>query len=219
MFNIFKNFLNYNQREINRLSKKVEEINRLEDKTRILKDNDFVTETKKLQKIVQVDESGSNEILPWAFALSREAARRTLGQRHFDVQLVAALALHEGKIAEQKTGEGKTLSSVPALYLNALSGEGSHLVTVNDYLARRDCGWMGKIFNFLGLTTAAMISDRSYIFDLSYIDKEALDWRLQHLKPISRKEAYQADITYGINSEFGFDYLRDNMAADPNDTV
>lgn len=219
MFNIFKNFLDYNQREINRLNKRIEEINKLEDKVRILKDNDFVTETKKLQKIVQADESRSNEILPWAFALSREAARRTLGQRNFDVQLVAALALHEGKIAEQKTGEGKTLSSVPALYLNALSGEGAHLVTVNDYLARRDCGWMGTVFNFLGLTTAAMISDRSYIFDLTYTDKEALDWRLQHLKPISRKEAYLADITYGINSEFGFDYLRDNMAQNPNDTV
>ena len=219
MFNIFKNFFDYNQKEINRLQKKVEEINRLEDKTRILKDSQFVTETRKLQKTIQADESKTNEILPWAFALSREAARRTLGQRHFDVQLVAALALHEGKIAEQKTGEGKTLSSVPALYLNALSGEGAHLVTVNDYLARRDCGWMGMVFNFLGLTTAAMISDRSYLFDLTYTDKDALDWRLEHLKPVTRKEAYQADITYGINSEFGFDYLRDNMAANPDDTV
>jgi len=219
MFNIFKNFFDYNQKEINRLQKKVEEINRLEDKTRILKDSQFVTETRKLQKTIQADESKTNEILPWAFALSREAARRTLGQRHFDVQLVAALALHEGKIAEQKTGEGKTLSSVPALYLNALSGEGAHLVTVNDYLARRDCGWMGMVFNFLGLTTAAMISDRSYLFDLTHTDKDALDWRLEHLKPVTRKEAYQADITYGINSEFGFDYLRDNMAANPDDTV
>jgi preprotein translocase subunit SecA len=162
MFNIFKNFLNYNQREINRLSKKVEEINKLEDKARNLKDTGFAIETKKLQKIVQADENKIEEILPWAFALSREAARRTLGQRHFDVQLIAAIALHEGKIAEQKTGEGKTLSSVPALYLNALSGQGVHLVTVNDYLARRDCGWMGMVFNFLGLTTAAMISDRSF---------------------------------------------------------
>ncbi|HEX7542848.1 MAG TPA: preprotein translocase subunit SecA, partial [Patescibacteria group bacterium] len=180
---------------------------------------DFIKETKKLQEIVKIDESKLNEVLPWAFALAREAARRTLGQRHFDVQLMAGMALHEGKIVEQKTGEGKTLSSVPALYLNALSGQGVHLVTVNDYLARRDCGWMGTIFNFLGLTTAAMISDRSFIFDLKHTDKEAVDWRLQHLKPITRKEAYQADITYGINSEFGFDYLRDNMAQNPNDTV
>ncbi|MFA6532877.1 MAG: preprotein translocase subunit SecA [Patescibacteria group bacterium] len=219
MFNIFKNFLNYNQREINRLAKKVDEINKLEDKARKLKDSDFASETKKFQKIIQADENKIEEILPWAFALSREAARRTLGQRHFDVQLIAAIALHEGKIAEQKTGEGKTLSSVPALYLNALSGQGVHLVTVNDYLARRDCGWMGMVFNFLGLTTAAMISDRSYLFDLKHNDKDAIDWRLQHLKPVSRKEAYLADITYGINSEFGFDYLRDNMAANPGDTV
>ncbi|MFA5769932.1 MAG: preprotein translocase subunit SecA [Patescibacteria group bacterium] len=219
MFNIFKSFFDYNQKEINRLQKKVEEINNLEDKARDLKDKDFVTETKKLQKIVQADENKISEILPWAFALSREAARRTLGQRHFDVQLIAALALHEGKITEQKTGEGKTLSSVPALYLNALSGQGVHLVTVNDYLARRDCGWMGTVFNFLGLTTAAMISDKSFLFDLKHTDRDAVDWRLQHLKPITRKEAYLADITYGINSEFGFDYLRDNMAANPDDTV
>ena len=219
MFNIFKSFFDYNQKEINRLQKKVDEINKLEDKARDLKDSQFVIETKKLQKIIQADENKVSEILPWAFALSREAAMRTLGQRHFDVQLIAALSLHEGKISEQKTGEGKTLSSVPALYLNALSGQGAHLVTVNDYLARRDCGWMGTVFNFLGLTTAAMISDKSFLFDLKYTDKEALDWRLQHLKPITRKEAYLADITYGINSEFGFDYLRDNMAQNPDDAV
>ncbi|MDO9027432.1 MAG: preprotein translocase subunit SecA [Candidatus Roizmanbacteria bacterium] len=219
MFNLFKNFFDYNQKEINRLRKKVEEINQLEDKTRDLKDSDFVSETKKLQEIVQRDENKINEILSWAFALTREAARRTLGQRHFDVQLMAGIALHEGKIVEQKTGEGKTLSSVPALYLNALSGQGVHLVTVNDYLARRDCGWMGTIFNFLGLTTAAMISERSFLFDPDYNDKEAMDWRLQNLRPISRKEAYLADVTYGINSEFGFDYLRDNMAQNPIDTV
>jgi preprotein translocase subunit SecA len=219
MFNIFKSFFDYNQKEINRLQKKIDEINLLEDKTRNLKDNEFVTETRKLQKIVRSDESKINEILAWAFALSREAARRTLGQRHFDVQLIAGVALHEGKITEQKTGEGKTLSSVPALYLNALLGRGAHLVTVNDYLARRDCGWMGTIFNFLGLTTAAMISERSFLFDSKHNDKDAVDWRLQHLRPITRKEAYQADITYGINSEFGFDYLRDNMTQNSNDTV
>ena len=219
MFNLFKKFFDYNQREINRLQKKVKEINLLEDRTRNLKDSDFISETKKLQQIVQGDENKINEILPWAYALTREAARRTLGQRHFDVQLMAGIALHEGRIVEQKTGEGKTLSSVPALYLNALSGQGVHLVTVNDYLARRDCGWMGTIFNFLGLTTAAMISDRSFLFDPKHNDPEAMDWRLQHLKPISRKEAYLADITYGINSEFGFDYLRDNMAQNPTDTV
>ncbi len=219
MFNLFKNFFDYNQREINHLQKKVNEINLLEDKTRGLHDSDFISETKKLKKIIQGDEKKIDEILPWAFALTREAARRTLGQRHFDVQLMAGIALHEGKIVEQKTGEGKTLSSVPALYLNALSGQGVHLVTVNDYLARRDCGWMGMIFNFLGLKTSAIISDRSFMFDPKYNDEETIDWRLKHLKPISRNEAYLSDITYGINSEFGFDYLRDNMAQNPTDTV
>lgn len=219
MFNVFKNFFDYNQREVGRLQKKVDEINKLEDKARNLKDGDFAKETKKLQEIVRADESKLNEVMPWAYALAREAARRVLGQRHFDVQLIAAIALHEGKIAEQKTGEGKTLSSVPALYLNALTGKGVHLVTVNDYLARRDCGWMGSVFHFLGLSTAAMIADKSFLYDPKHLDKEATDWRLQHLKLISRREAYAADITYGINSEFGFDYLRDNMAQNPNDTV
>ena len=148
-----------------------------------------------------------------------EAARRVLGQRHFDVQLSAGIALHEGKIAEQKTGEGKTLSAISALYLNALEGKGAHLVTVNDYLARRDAGWMGGVFHKLGLTTAAIISDRSFIYDPQHQDADAQDWRLSHLRSISRKEAYVCDITYGINSEFGFDYLRDNMAVNPNDIV
>jgi preprotein translocase subunit SecA len=150
--------------------------------------------------------------LPWAYALVREAARRSLGIKHFDVQLIAGVALHEGKIAEQKTGEGKTLTATTALYLNALTGKGVHLVTVNDYLARRDAGWMGKVFHFLGLTTAAIISDQSFLYDPAFTEKDAHDWRLSHLKPISRKEAYEADVTYGINSEFGFDYLRDNMS-------
>jgi len=132
---------------------------------------------------------------------------------------MAGVALHEGKIAEQRTGEGKTLSATPPLYLNALLGQGAHLVTVNDYLARRDCGWMGAVFHFLGLKTAAIIADKSFIYDPEYVDNEAQDWRLIHLREISRKEAYQADITYGINSEFGFDYLRDNMASDSNQTT
>ncbi len=219
MLNFLTKFFDYNQREINRLKKKTEEINRLEDKARDLKDADFLKETKRLKEIVSADETKTDEIMPWAFALAREAARRVLGQRHFDVQLMAAVALHEGKIAEQKTGEGKTLSAVPALYLNALSGHGSHLVTVNDYLARRDAGWMGKIFHFLGLKTASMISEKSFLYDPKYVDKEAFDRRLSNLRPITRKEAYEADVTYGINSEFGFDYLRDNMAQNPNDLV
>lgn len=219
MFNIFKKFFDYNEKEVNKLRKKVEEINSLEDKARKLKDSQFREETKKLREKINSDPSKLDENLAWAYAIVREASRRTLGQRHFDVQLIAGVALHEGKIAEQKTGEGKTLSATTALYLNALTGKGSHLVTVNDYLARRDAGWMGKVFHFLGLSTSAIISDKSYIFDPKYEDSEAQDERLSHLKEVSRKEAYLADVTYGINSEFGFDYLRDNMAGRVDDLV
>jgi len=212
VFNFLKKLFNYNEKQLSLLRKKVIEINSLEDQVRKLKDSDFVKETKKLKEKIAGKKENLNINLPWAYALVREASRRVLGQRHFDVQLMAAVALHQGKIAEQKTGEGKTLSAVPALYLNALLEKGAYLVTVNDYLARRDCGWMGRIFHFLGLKTAAIISDKSFVYDPDYQDKEVYDWRLMNLRPISRKEAYQADITYGINSEFGFDYLRDNMA-------
>jgi preprotein translocase subunit SecA len=219
MLGFLKKLFDYNQKEINRLKKKVEEINKLEDKARNLKNEDFPKETNKLKELINSKEKLLDDVLPWAYALVREAARRVLQQRHFDVQLMAAVALHEGKIIEQKTGEGKTLSATPALYLNALTGKGVHLVTVNDYLARRDCGWMGQVFHFLGLKTAAIIADNSFIYDPNYTNTEAQDWRLVHLRPITRKEAYQADITYGINSEFGFDYLRDNMAISPADLV
>lgn len=219
MFNFLTKYFDYNQKEISRITKKVAEINALEDKARSLKDSEFVRETKKLKETINGDMNKTSEHLAWSYALAREAARRVLGQRHFDVQMIAAIALHEGKVAESKTGEGKTLSATPALYLNALTGRGVHLVTVNDYLARRDAGWMGKVFDFLGLTTSAIISDKSFMFDGSYDDKESSDWRLSHLRPVSRKEAYDADITYGINSEFGFDYLRDNMASNKNDLV
>lgn len=212
MLGFLKKFFDYNQREIKRLRKKVVEINALEDKARVLKEEDFKKETEKFKNQIQSGQKSLDEILPWAYALVREAARRTLGERHFDEQLMAAIALHEGKVAEQKTGEGKTLSATAPLYLNALEGKGVHLVTVNDYLARRDVGWMGPIYHLLGLTVSAIIADQSFIYDPDYVDKNATDWRLLHLRPISRKEAYQADITYGINSEFGFDYLRDNMA-------
>ena len=218
MFNFLKSFFDYNKKEINRLNKKVLEINRLEDEARKLKDSQFPQETRRLKEEVAQGKS-LDSLLPWSFALVREASRRLHNERHFDVQLIAGIALHEGKVAEQKTGEGKTLSATTALYLNALTGHGAHLVTVNDYLARRDAGWMGEIFHFLGLKTAAIISDQSYLFDPEYKDKETFDWRLAHLRPISRKEAYQADIIYGINSEFGFDYLRDNMAQSEEELV
>jgi len=148
------------------------------------------------------------ELLPQAFAAVREASRRTIGLRHFDVQLIGGVVLHEGKIAEMKTGEGKTLVATLALYLNALTGRGVHLITVNDYLARRDVQWMGPIFHKLGLSTASIVHEASYLFDPAFITR---DYRYLNLRPISRQEAYLADITYGTNNEFGFDYLRDNM--------
>jgi len=148
------------------------------------------------------------ELLPEAFAAVREASRRTIGLRHFDVQLIGGTVLHEGKIAEMKTGEGKTLVATLPLYLNALTGRGVHLITVNDYLARRDVQWMGPIYHKLGLTVASIVHEASYLFDPTFITK---DYRYLNLRPISRQEAYLADITYGTNNEFGFDYLRDNM--------
>lgn len=219
MFDFLKRFFDYNEKELDRIRGIVLKINELEEKSRTLKDEDFSKQTVSLKKNIQSGDKTLEEVLPWAFALVREASRRVLGERHFDTQLMAGIALHEGKATEQKTGEGKTLSATTALYLNALDGKGAHLVTVNDYLARRDCGWMGILFDFLGLTTSAIISDRSYIYDPSFIDKDSPDWRLQHLKPTERKAAYETDITYGINSEFGFDYLRDNMSHDMRSMV
>lgn len=218
MFKFFTKLLDSHEKEIVRLRKIVEEVNGLEEKTKKLKDKDFARKTAELRERL-AGGSTLDDLLPEAFALVREAALRSIGQRHYDVQLIAACALHFGKIAEQKTGEGKTLSAIPALYLNAVSGRGVHLVTVNDYLARRDAGWMGPVFHLLGLKTAAIISDQSFLYDPEYEDKTAVDWRLKHLKPITRREAYLADVTYGINSEFGFDYLRDNMVSDISQTV
>lgn len=202
-----------NEKEISKLQPIVDQINQLEDSTQKLKEKDFAKKTKEFRERLSQGETIS-DILPEAFALVREAARRTTGLRHFDVQLMAAISLSQGKIAEQKTGEGKTLSAVPALYLNALTGNNVHLVTVNDYLARRDAGWMGPIFHLLGLTVSSIISEQSFLYDPTVSNDSATDFRLVHLRPISRKEAYEADVVYGINSEFGFDYLRDNMEQD-----
>jgi len=218
MFEFITRLFDYNLKQINRYKKIVTQINSLEDEIRKLADADFPIKTAELKQQL-LDGKTLDDILPYSFALVREAARRKLGERHFDVQIMAGIALHEGKISEQRTGEGKTLSATSALYLNALEGKGAHLVTVNDYLARRDAGWMGEVYNFLGLTSAAIISDKSYIFDSSYEDSEVQDSRLKHLKTCTRREAYAADITYGINSEFGFDYLRDNMALQSTDLV
>ena len=213
MLGAITKFFDSNEKEINKLKPLVLEINSLEENLKKLKDSDFPKKTKEFKERVQ-DGEPLELILPEAFALVREAAKRTIGQRHFDVQLMAATVLARGKIAEQKTGEGKTLSAVPALYLHALTGKSVHLVTVNDYLARRDAGWMGPVFKFLGLSVSSIISEESFIFDPDYVNKNTHDFRLLHLKTITRKEAYEADVVYGINSEYGFDYLRDNMAQD-----
>ncbi len=154
-----------------------------------------------------------DDLLPEAFAVVREASRRKIGMRHFDVQLIGGMVLHEGKIAEMKTGEGKTLVAVLALYLNALAGRGAHLVTVNDYLARRDAGWNAPVYHFLGLSVGVIAGQGlSYVYDPEYLDETHPDSRLQHLRPCERREAYACDITYSTNNELGFDYLRDNMA-------
>ncbi len=218
MLNFITKLFDSNDKEINKILPFVAQINALEPKVKKLKDSDFPKKTKEFKARI---EKGENifEVLPEAFALVREAAQRTLGLRHYDVQMIAATVLAQGKVAEQKTGEGKTLSATPAMYLHSLTGKAVHLVTVNDYLARRDAGWMGDIFTFLGLRVGAIINDASYIFDKEYTDNTVNDYRLTHLKPVSRKEAYVSDVLYGINSEFGFDYLRDNMATSMDQLV
>uniref|UniRef100_A0A7C4R5S1 Protein translocase subunit SecA n=1 Tax=candidate division CPR3 bacterium TaxID=2268181 RepID=A0A7C4R5S1_UNCC3 len=213
MLRIFTKLFDSNEKELARLKPIVAKINTFSEQMKKLKDEDFIEKTAQFK--VRLSQGQTlDDILPEAYALVREASYRMIGERHFDVQLMAAITLHRGAVAEQKTGEGKTLSAIPALYLNALTGRGVHLVTVNDYLARRDAGWMGPIFHLLGLTTSAIVHDQSFIYDPEYEDKSVSDWRLLHLRPISRKEAYLADVTYGINSEFGFDYLRDNMVSE-----
>ena len=218
MLKFLGKFLDSNEKEISQLRKIVDVINRYEPEMKKLKAGDFAQKTAEFKERLA---SGltPDELLPEAFALVREASLRTIGQRHFDVQMIAATALHRGKVAEQKTGEGKTLSAIPALYLNALTGKGVHLVTVNDYLARRDAGWMGPIFHMLGMSTSAMISEQSFRYDPEHEEASATDSRLKHLKPITRREAYLSDVTYGINSEYGFDYLRDNMVSDISQVV
>ena len=165
----------------------------------------------KKEKQRRLDDKALDDILPEAFALVREASDRILKMRPFDVQLIGGIALHEGNVAEMKTGEGKTLVATLPVYLNALTGRGVHVVTVNDYLAQRDAGWMGELYDFLGLSVGVIINEASFIYDSKYENEDHADQRMRHLKPCTRKEAYNADITYGTNNEFGFDYLRDNM--------
>ena len=165
----------------------------------------------KSEKLERNETKILSEILPDAFALVREATKRVLDMRHYDVQMIGGIVLHEGNVAEMKTGEGKTLVALLPSFLNALTGRGVHVVTVNDYLAQRDAGWNAPVYHFLGMSVGVIIADASFLYDPEYINEEHTDERMQHLKPCTRKQAYQADVTYGTNNEFGFDYLRDNM--------
>jgi len=209
-----------NEREVKKLQGEVEAINSLEAEFERFSDAQLKEKTKDLKSHLKKDESLDN-ILPEAFALVREASKRTLGQRHFDAQLMGGIALHQGKIAEMRTGEGKTLSATLPVYLNALSGKSVHVVTVNDYLAKRDMVWMGQIYDALGLSAGCIMHDSAYLYDADYknekTDEErdttgSFEIQGDYLRPCTRKEAYAADITYGTNNEFGFDYLRDNLA-------
>ncbi len=200
---------------IKRLRKKVKLVNAFAAEYKKLTDKQLKEKTIEFKKRLEKKGVKLDDLLPEAFAAVREAATRTIGQTHFDVQLIGGMILHEGAIAEMKTGEGKTLVATLPIYLNALQGKGAHFVTVNDYLAQRDAGWMGQIYHALGLSTGAIIADESFIYDPKYTNEEHEDERFRHLKPATRKEAYAADITYGTNNEYGFDYLRDNMVSDP----
>ena len=199
---------------LKKLEKRVGAINALSDKYEKMSDTDLQKQTDVLKKRLKKKGVTIDAILPDAFAVAREAANRTLKMRPFDVQLIGGMALHDGNVAEMKTGEGKTLVATLPSYLNALEGKGVHVVTVNDYLAQRDAGWNGEMFDFLGMSTGCIINEASFVYDKDYVNENHTDPRMQKLRPVSRKEAYAADVTYGTNNEFGFDYLRDNMVND-----
>jgi preprotein translocase subunit SecA len=205
-----------NEREIKKDRLIVEKINSLEEGIKALTDKQLSAKTDEFKQRLSKKET-LDDILPEAFAVVREASKRKLNQRHFDVQLIGGIVLHEGKIAEMRTGEGKTLVATLPLYLNALTEKGVHLVTVNDYLARIGVGWMGQIYHFLGMSSSVVLPQGSFMYDPEYSEDSHHDERLRHLRPVSKKEAYSADITYGTNNEFGFDYLRDNMVGDLSD--
>ncbi|PVV18719.1 MAG: preprotein translocase subunit SecA, partial [gamma proteobacterium symbiont of Ctena orbiculata] len=214
--NIFKKiFGSRNERLIKRMSRTVSQINALEADTEKLSDEELKQKTAEFRSRLEAGET-LDSLMNEAFAVVREAGRRVMQMRHFDVQLIGGMVLHQGKIAEMRTGEGKTLVATLAAYLNALPAKGVHVVTVNDYLARRDAAWMGRIYDFLGLTVGVINSSggmgpdsASYLYDAEY---DAKSGGYLHLKPVTRQQAYAADITYGTNNEYGFDYLRDNMA-------
>ena len=202
-----------NDREIKKLWSDVEQVNSLETSISSLSDQELIAKTEEFRKRLTDGES-LDDILHEAFAIVRETSIRTLEMRHFDVQILGGIALHQGRISEMKTGEGKTLAATLAVYLNAIDGQGVHVITVNDYLAKRDAQWMGPLYNFFGLSIGVIQNDGSFLYDPAY---RAEDRRLQFLRPVERRDAYAADITYGTNNEFGFDYLRDNMKYNIND--
>ncbi len=221
MFNFLKKIVgDSNDRVVKQIAPLADEIESLEAEFRALTDAQLAEKTSEF-KARLADGETLDDILPEAFATVREAARRTIGQFHYRVQLIGGIVLHQGKIAEMKTGEGKTLVATLPLYLNALEGRGCHLVTVNDYLAKVGAGWMGPIYHRLGLSVGFIAHDYSALFDPEYIDPDANpeDQRLVHWRPCARREAYAADITYGTNNEFGFDYLRDNMVVELSQLV
>lgn len=224
------------KKTLRRLWKRAQEINKLEPKYEKMSDEELAEQTeefkKKIDKALKVaraeqgiNKTGKkrppvsdvkilNELLPDVFAVAREASKRILGLRPYDVQLIGGMVLHEGAVAEMKTGEGKTLVAMLPAYLNGLTGRGVHVVTVNDYLAQRDAGWNGPIYDFLGMSVGVIINNASFVYDSEYENEDHEDERFRHLRPATRKEAYAADITYGTNNEFGFDYLRDNMTSE-----
>jgi len=233
MFKFLTQIFDENKKKIDQYAKVVKQINALEKKYQKLTDDELKAKTQEfrnqiLQKTTHLtdlaaqlegEKAALNEILPEVFATVREASRRVLGMRHFDVQLLAGIALHQGTVTEQKTGEGKTLTVTAPLYLNALLGRGAHLITVNDYLAEVGVGWMGPIFHFLGMKVAVIVHDKARLYNPDLDSEDRGDERLEHFEEITRQAAYAADITYGTNNEFGFDYLRDNMVQELSQMV
>lgn len=219
MFDFLKNIVDDNYRRVNSYKSIVKKINDYESAISDLTDKELTSQTEHFKDLLSKGKT-LDDILPEAYATIREAIKRTIGERAYDVQLMAAIALHQGAIAEQRTGEGKTHSVIFPAYLNALTGKGVHVITPNDYLTRVGAGWYPKALHLLGISTACIVHEQSFLLDPSFTDpSEDIDDRLAHLRPVSRKEAYQADITYGTNNEFGFDYLRDHMVGDISEKV
>ncbi len=208
-----------NEKELKKIQPIVEEINKLEEKFQPFSDERLKNQTAIFKERLGKSET-LDQILPEAYATVREASKRILKQRHYDVQLIGGIVLHQGKISEMKTGEGKTLVSTLPIYLNALTGRGAHLITVNDYLSKRDANWMGPIYHFLGLSVGVLQHDKSLLFDpQTNPDENEVTVEMENFREITRQEAYACDITYGTNNEYGFDYLRDNMAVNKNQIV